>query len=329
MMRAAKLVIMMIRPPVAAVLLLFAALGLAPAGKADGLHPLFTTVLVIVAGWFINATVLNDIADEPIDRINLQNARGRPLVSGDATRRQLLVLGIVAGAIALTTAWVVGRRVGVVVTAGLALNVAYSFPPMRLSARGLLALILLPLGYVALPFLVGAFTVRPTLPPHALVLLAGLYVTFIGRIALKDFRDAKGDEMFGKRTFLIRRGRVRTCLFSGVCWIIGSVTLLAIVPLRSFLVVVFVAFVASTLHGLNLLARAQEYAAEQVIIGAIAHLARGMGITVLAYFTMVGKGWSTGRQDLVFAALAVVFVGMYRAMIVERTTVTLEALRPF
>lgn len=85
-----RLAVMMLRPPVAAVLILSAALGMAPSGRADGQHPLFTTVALIVAGWFINATVLNDLGDEAIDRVNLVNARGRPLVSGVATRRRLL-----------------------------------------------------------------------------------------------------------------------------------------------------------------------------------------------------------------------------------------------
>lgn len=328
-MRALKVTVMMIRPPVALLLLLSAALGLAPAGRADGLRPLLTTVLVVVAGWFINATVLNDLADERIDRINLQNARGRPLVSGDASRRELMTLGLLAGAIAMIVAWIVAWRVGVVVTAGLTLNVAYSFPPFRLSSRGLLALLVLPMGYVALPFLVGAYSVGPSLGPHGFVLLVGLYVAFIGRIALKDFRDVEGDDLYGKRTFLIRRGRVKTCVFSAICWVSGCATLLTIVPLRSLLVVVFAAYVACALHGLRLVARTRDYVAEQVIIGAIANVGRGMGITALAFFTMASKGWSSGRQDLVYFALAFLFVGMYRAMIAERTTVRLEAIRPF
>jgi hypothetical protein len=66
---------MMIRPPVAAVVLLFAAIGQAQVGAPDAIHPLFTTVLVILVGWFVNATVLNDLADERIDRVNLAGAR--------------------------------------------------------------------------------------------------------------------------------------------------------------------------------------------------------------------------------------------------------------
>ena len=137
MARAAiRLVVMMVRPPVTLVLLLFAALGLGTAGAADGFHPLFTTVLVVVGGWFVNATVLNDLADKDIDRINLANARGGPLVSGDASRAELLALGIGAGLVALVVGTAVDWRVGAVVAAGLALNAAYSVPPVGSPARG-------------------------------------------------------------------------------------------------------------------------------------------------------------------------------------------------
>lgn len=329
MKRATRVVVMMIRPPVAAVLLLFAALGLATAGRADGLRPLFTTVLVIVGGWFVNATVLNDLADEPIDRVNLQNARGRPLVSGDATRDELLALGVLAGAVALVVAWAVNWRVGSVVTIGLALNVAYSLPPLRLCARGLLAVVLLPLGYVVLPFLVGAFTATPTLAPHSLALLVGLYITFIGRIALKDFRDVAGDELYGKRTFLLRRGRTRTCALSAACWVAGSGALLAIVPARSLLALVFAVYVGFALRGLQLLARTRAAVAEQVVIGAIAQLGRGMGITLLAHLTMIGKGWSLEARDLVYVAMAFVFVGTYGAIVAERDVMPAAAIRPY
>ena len=69
---------------------------------------------------------------------------------------------------------------------------------------------LLPLGYVAIPYLVGVLTVQPSVDGRQLALLGGLYVAFIGRIMLKDFRDVRGDELFGKRTFLLRHGHVAT-----------------------------------------------------------------------------------------------------------------------
>lgn len=325
--RAARLVLMMIRPPLAVLLLLFAALGMAPAGRADGLHPLFTTVLVIVAGWFIHATVLNDVADEAIDRVNLAEARARPLVAGVATRKELLVLGNTAGLVALAVAWAVGWRVGVVVTAGLGLNAAYSLPPLRISHRGALASLLLPLGYVAVPFLVGTLSVQPGLTGQDVVLLVGLYVTFIGRILLKDFRDVEGDDLFGKRTFLLRHGRTATCLASAGCWVAGSLWLLALVPFRSILVAAFGAYLACALHGLRRLATTTGHIPEQVTIGAIAQIGRGMAVTLLAYFTTLHQGWSPGSRGLVTVALAVLFISTYVVRLAQRDRVL--AIRPY
>lgn len=322
-----RLVVMMIRPPVAAVIFLFAALGTARGGRADDLHPLFTVVALVVAGWFVHATVLNDLGDEAIDRVNLQGARGRPLVSGDATRRQLLLLGSAAGTVALLVGWAVSWQVGVVVTAGLALNAAYSLRPVRLSDRGALASFLLPTGYVALPYLVGVLTVRPALDDKDLVLLAGLYVTFIGRIVLKDFRDVRGDTMFGKRTFLVRHGRRSTVVFSAACWIAGTSTLLLLFPWRSPLMAAMAAYLGCALGGLRLLDRDPGRIAEQVVIGAIAQAGRGMAVTLLAHLTMLEKGWPALAQALVTAMIAVVFLDLYLATLAMRDRV--EAIRPY
>lgn len=329
MTRAARLVLMMIRPPVAAVLLLFAALGLASTGRADGVRPLFTTVLVVVAGWFVNATVLNDLADERIDRINLQNARGRPLVSGDATRAELLMLGLIAGGLALAVGWTVAPRLGIVVTSGLILNVAYSLPPLRLSARGLVTLFLLPLGYVVLPFLVGAYSVGTSLGPNGGILLAGLYLTFIGRIALKDFRDVRGDGLFGKRTMLVRHGTAPTCLLSAACIIVGSSMILGFASWHSVLAAVFAAYAGCALHGIRVLARAHEPSLQHAIIASIASICRGMGITLLTHFTMTAKGWSTTHMSLVHVALGLLFVAMYRSLMIERESEAAATVRPY
>jgi 4-hydroxybenzoate polyprenyltransferase len=288
---------------------------------------LFTTVFMVVGGWFVNATVLNDLSDEPIDRVNLQHARGRPLVSGDATRRQLLVLGTMAGAVALVTAFSIDWRVGAVTALGLALNAAYSLPPVRLSKRGAVASLLLPLGYVALPFLVGALTVRPRVSGPQLVLLAGLYATFIGRILLKDFRDVRGDARFGKMTFLLRHGRTATCRASAACWVVGTASLLALVPVRSLLTLVFAVYLLCALHGLRRLEEAEGYTAEQVIIGSIASVGRAMAVTLLAHFTMVHDGWTPLSGGAVTIALALFFVVTYATIASKRDAAV--TVRPY
>lgn len=329
MRRTAQLLVMMIRPPVALLLMVFAAIGMAVAGHGNELHPLLTADLLVIGGWFVNAAALNDLADEAIDRVNLAQARGRPLVSGDASRTHLLTLGLVAAAVALLTGWSVNPRVGTVVTVGLALNVAYSVEPLRLSRRGLLAVILLPLGYVALPYLVGVFSVQPALGSNGFEILVALYVAFMGRIVLKDFRDEAGDTLFGKRTFLVRQGRHRTCAFSAACWVAGTGGLIVMAPLPPALVAVFAAYLAGALYGLFLLARGEDYVADQVVIAAIAQAGRGMCMSVLAHLTMVSEAWPVADQTVVHVLVAMAFGGLYAETLAARRTADLAAVRPF
>ncbi len=327
MTRAVRLLGMMIRPPTAAVIFLFGAIGVADAGRGAALHPLFTVVPLILAAWFIHGTVLNDLGDEAIDRVNLSNARGRPLVSGDSTRKELLALGTAAAGIALATAYAVNWRVGVVVSVGVLLNMAYSIRPLRLCDRGVVAPLLLPAGYVALPYLVGVFACQADLTRRDLLLLVGLYVAFIGRIALKDFRDVTGDRMFGKRTFLLRYGRQATCVFSAVCWVAGTMTLLLLFPPWSALIVASTVLLVCALYGLRLLADDNSAISEQVVIGAIAQAGRGLAVLVLAQLTMVDKGWSDGAMTIVLVAVAGTFTSLYAVALADRQRV-LE-LRPF
>ena len=324
--RALRLVVMMIRPPVMVAVLLFAAVGVAQAG-GHGLHPLFTIVPFVVGGWFVHATVLNDLGDEPIDRVNLGNARGRPLVSGDATPSELLALGRVAGVVSFTAAWAVDWRVAGVVAAGLLLNAAYSMRPVRLCDRGGLASFLLPTGYVAVPYMVGVLSMRPVLRGDDLLLMAGLYVGFVGRILLKDFRDVRGDGMFGKRTFLLRHGPLATCQLSGLCWVLGTGLLLLVVPLRSAVMLAVASLLACALHGLRELASSDGFVRQQVVIGAIAVCGRGMGVTLLAHLTMAGQGWAAVAKAMVVATVSLLYMGMYRVTLAQRERVL--TIRPY
>src|SRR5207245_2835899 len=113
--------------------------------------------------------------------------------------------------LALAASFLLQWPAPLVVLGGLVFTAAYSLRPVHLARRGVVAPMLLPLGYVAVPYLVGIFAVRNTLSRNDLLVLVGLYAGFIGRIVLKDFRDVRGDALFGKRTFLVRHGRRATC----------------------------------------------------------------------------------------------------------------------
>jgi 4-hydroxybenzoate polyprenyltransferase len=215
-----------IRPPVLVLMSLFAATGLAEAG-GDPSASLAPALVVIVAFVLFSVVLfsvtLNDLADEEIDPVNLSGDRRRPLVSGACNRRQLSVLAVTGGFVALAGSALIGASALVVTVVGLVVGAAYSLRPFRISGRGVLAPMLLPACYVGVPYLLGVLTVRSSVSGQDVILLVGLYLGFVGRIVLKDFRDVRGDALFGKRTFLIRHGRVATCRVSALCWTAGGI----------------------------------------------------------------------------------------------------------
>jgi len=307
----ARLVAALARPAAAGAALLFAGVGTAAAGSGGALRPLLTTVIVIVAAWFTALVCLNDLGDEAIDRVNLAGASDRPLATGAASRRQVAAVGLAAAAIALAVGGLGAPAIAVVVSLGLALGAAYSLPPFRLCSRGVVAAAVLPAGYVAVPYLVGAFAVDASPSLRTFTVLPGLYVVFMGRILLKDFRDLAGDALFGKRTFLVRHGRRPTVLFSAGCWCVGTVAVLAAVPHRSVLLAPIAVLLACVLHGLSRIAADAGAADTDTAIAGIAQTGRGLGVMLLGHFTMLEQGWPAGAQLGVTAAVAALFVAAY------------------
>jgi hypothetical protein len=146
----------------------------------------------------------------------------------------------------------------------------------------------LPACYVAVPYLTGLLAARPRLTTADLALAGGLYLGFIGRILLKDFRDVRGDALFGKRTFLIRHGRRVTCTVSACFFLIGNCAVLATVrQVTVLLVVVELVFLAGVLAALRSLAAAPPLRQEEALISAIAILGRGMVLLVLAHLSIL------------------------------------------
>jgi hypothetical protein len=163
---------------------------------------------------------------------------------------------------------------------------------------------------VAVPYLLGILAVRPSVRPADLALLAGLYVGFVGRILLKDFRDVRGDALFGKRTFLVRHGRRWTCGFSAACWTVGAVLLVVAVPHPgAALVGGSAAYLVMALGLLRALASARSHRREEALIAALAITGRGMIVSVLAYLSMAGAGWHPGAVAAALAALLGLTVG--------------------
>lgn len=309
-----RLALLLVRPPVAVLLLLFASIALAHAG-AGGQFGASVIATTVIAGYLVFSVAVNDIADEAIDRVNLAGDRRRPLVTGSNPRHDMAAIGGVGAAVAVAAAAATDLALLGVTVAGLALSAAYSLRPIRLAERGAVAALLLPACYVCVPYLCAIYAAHATLQPSDFLLLAGLYAGFLGRIVLKDFRDVRGDALFGKRTFLVRHGRRATCRLSAVGWLAGSVLLAVAAGTQQvgFDLTIAVATTAA-LWLLYRLSTETNLRREQWTISALSIIGRGTMISLLAQIDMEHR-WSTLSSTLVLGTLALITAGQAALML--------------
>jgi 4-hydroxybenzoate polyprenyltransferase len=298
----ARLFLTLARPPLLYLLVLSGALGVAAGGAALDVVPLVRTLLV-VAPLMVCAVALNDLSDVAVDRINLAADPTRPLVSGRADVSAMHAVAVVSAAAALAVAASIDVVAVLVAGAGLALAAAHSLPPVRLSGRGIVGPLLLPFSMVAVPFVVGVLAARGSFGTTTIGLLLALYVGFIGRMLLKDFRDVRGDALLGKRTFLVRRGRRATCALSAGFWVAGSAALAVLPSLSWTVVVAWSALLTVALLLLAQLASSTSHRRDERLVGAVAVAGRGLLLVLLAHFGLVALGAGPARSAATLALI--------------------------
>jgi 4-hydroxybenzoate polyprenyltransferase len=315
MIREIRLFLQLTRPAVLLLLALFAGIGATLSGAVSHTTTL-AEVYFIVATFLIFSVAANDLADFAVDRVNLPGDRRRPLVTGTARHRDMVLLTLVSAAACLSAAALVNVAVLLTTICGIAVSAAYSLPPSRLSARGAVASLVLPACYVATPFLVGCYAGRSTLRPRDLLLLVALYIGFIGRILLKDFRDVRGDALFGKRTFLVRHGRRATCRLSAGLWLLGTVLLICTGRWQDASAVIYAGQALAVVVLIGALCTDRGPRRDEVLIATIALLGRGLLLTVLAENQLTASHWHAAARAAMLLALATVTAGqawsMYR-----------------
>jgi 4-hydroxybenzoate polyprenyltransferase len=285
----ARLLFLVARPPLVLLLGLYVALGVAEAGRAEDCGAVASALLVVV-GYVACSVGINDLADLEVDRINVPDDPSRALASGAASVLEVRVLAVAGAALSVVAAAFIGWTCALTTLAALVVAAAYSMPPFQISRRGIVAPLVLPLGFVAVPFLAGVLAVRPALRLVDLALLGGLYLGFVGRILLKDFRDVRGDALLGKRTFLVRRGRVWTCRLSAVLWVAGSSALLAVRQLDVALVAAYGVLLVVALVLLGALSRSSRPRHDEAVVGAIAMVGRGLILSLLVHYGTLQLG---------------------------------------
>jgi 4-hydroxybenzoate polyprenyltransferase len=305
MIKRMRMLLSLARPAVVLLLVLFTVTGLGEAGQGEN-RALLARALVVVIAYLLCSVAINDLSDESIDRVNLPGDHRRPLVAGTASRRDLVVVAVASAAIALVASATIGWPALAVAAGGLAVSAAYSLRPVRLADRGAAACLVLPAGYVAVPYLVGVLSGRGAVNARDLLLLGGLYAGFIGRIALKDFRDLRGDALFGKRTFLIRHGRRRTCELSAACWVAGMLTLASVRDPSMALVAAWAVYLVVALWLLRALSVDHGRRRDDALISAIAVVGRAVIVSLIAHFSTTGAGWSASARLALMTLLVAV-----------------------
>ena len=254
---------------------------------------------IALASSYVTATAVNDIADEQIDLVNHPRDNGRPLISGDASPRDLYRLHAVAAGLALASAVAIGRAAVAVIACSLAIAWAYSLPPLRFSYRTYLAPLVLGIAYVGVPYELGTLAAGGHVD---FTFAAALFALFVARINLKDFRDRRGDALYGRRTLLLRFGKDVTCLVSLLALIAGNALLLAALEPPVAVAATLQLYVLAIASMLLSLREAPQGRLEQVAIGLGARMGNGLLIAVLAWLILQGRG--AGLADQVVLQLA-------------------------
>jgi len=146
---------------------------------------------------------LNQIYDLEIDRINCPK---RPLPSGSLTLRDAGIFTFACLALSFVIATAVSTLLLNIFAAAALTTWAYSAPPARTKARGMLGNLTIAVTRGLLLFVAGwTSAASPWTPvPWTAGAVLGLFI--FGAASTKDFSDTKGDSAFGIMTLPVRFG---------------------------------------------------------------------------------------------------------------------------
>lgn len=317
MRRLALLGVRMARYRVAAMAWMFLLLAAATREGLPDLGLRHAVAALALASAYVAATTVNDVADREVDAVNHPGDAARPLVTGEATERDLLLLHLAAGALALAAASTLGPAAAAAVAASLVVGWAYSLWPARLSYRTWLAPLALTAAYVAVPYALGLAVAGAGPQADDTVLGGALCSLFLARIVLKDFRDREGDARYGKPTLLLRFGKRITCLTSAAALALGNVLLLAYLRPPFLLGALAELFVLAIGTMLWVLYRAQEQRREQVAIGIGAKLGNGLLLMVLTWLVLVRQGAPPEHALALAGALTAAFAASFLVLVLR------------
>lgn len=291
---------------------------------ANGQITLKTILAIfVIAAWYVHAASSNDYADRYIDEINLKNAKDRPLVTKDISYKQLWVIHFSSGIAALLLASFYGVIAVLAMGGMLIMDYVYSFKPARISDRGIISQFVLAVGYVFYPFSLGYWSTSMG-SGYAWLLALGVYLGFIGRLLLKDFRDVKGDEKHGKMTFLLRHGARTTCIVSGVFWFLALTVMGYALSFKIGIVVILILGFIQACMFLWILAHTRLISEQMEIIVLIAKAANITIVAILALLLCQQQaGLSEFEIEIIPVVLGATLLGLnfirYKTLVISKS----------
>ena len=171
---------------------------------------------------------MNDWCDRHVDAINQPE---RPIPSGRLPGNTGLVVAIVATAVALAFAALIGPLVLGAAALALLAGWAYSAPPLRLKTDGWIGPALTGLSYEGLAWITGALVVgggaalgRPMLALFALLYSIGAH----GIMTLNDFKAVAGDRAMGIASLPVRLGTTAAARVACAVMVVPQLVVIAL-----------------------------------------------------------------------------------------------------
>jgi chlorophyll synthase len=189
---------------------------------------------VLLAGPLVCGTsqAVNDWFDRHVDAINEPD---RPIPSGRIPGRWGLYIAIIASIISASVGWLLGPLVFVASLVGLAFAWAYSAPPLRFKANGLVGPLVCGLTYEGLSWFTGAAVMLGAMPSVEVCTILFMYsLGAHGIMVLNDFKAVEGDRQTGLTSLPVTMGVAEAARFACTTMASAQIVVIALLAVWGF-----------------------------------------------------------------------------------------------
>lgn len=189
---------------------------------------------VLLAGPLVCGTsqAVNDWFDRHVDAINEPH---RPIPSGRIPGRWGLYIAIIASLVSASVAWLLGPLVFVAGLVGLGFAWAYSAPPLRFKANGMLGPLVCGLTYEGLSWFTGATVMLGAMPSVAVICVLVMYsLGAHGIMVLNDFKAVEGDRQTGLTSLPVTMGVEHAARFACVTMASAQIVVIGLLAIWGY-----------------------------------------------------------------------------------------------